>query len=470
MNKSQASSPLNPEIRLSILGMSCAGCVNSVETALLQVQGVTTARVNFADHSAQIQGIVDPTTLIQAIVDAGYEAAIMVGFEDPQIQEQQELSHYKSLIKKSIVAATLGVPLMLAGHFAWLPAMDSNSGHFVWVLIALLSLGVLYYSGGHFYRGAYKALISKQANMDTLIALGTGSAWIYSCIVLDYFKVLPPISNQAYFEASVIILAFINLGSSLETLARGKTSAAIRNLIGLQPRTARVIQNGSEVDIPIEDVGLGATIRVRPGEKIPVDGVIIEGYSSVDESMLTGEALPIEKTQDSTVSAGTINQQGSFIFTATKIGLDTALAQIIASVRQAQSSKPEIAKLADKISSIFVPIVVLIAAFTFIIWLYFGNLGYAVVTSMTVLVIACPCALGLATPMSIMVAVGKAAQLGILIRQGDALQTVGKLSCVVLDKTGTITAGTPTVSNIETYHEYTSKQVLQLAASLEAAS
>jgi Cu+-exporting ATPase len=256
-------------------------------------------------------------------------------------------------------------------------------------------------------------------------------------------------------------------------MARGKTSGAIRKLIGLQPRTARVIRDGQELDVPIESVGLGETLRVRPGEKIPVDGVLLEGHSTVDESMLTGEPIPVEKIQGSEVAAGTMNQTGSFLFKATRIGRDTALAQIIKSVRQAQSSKPDIARLADKISGVFVPAVVAVSALTFLIWYSWGpdpSLGYAFVTSMTVLVIACPCALGLATPISVMVAVGRAAQSGILIRNGEALQTAGKISCLILDKTGTITEGKPVVSSLETIGDFSEDQLLQFAASLESGS
>jgi Cu+-exporting ATPase len=291
--------------------------------------------------------------------------------------------------------------------------------------------------------------------------------------VLDYYQSLPSLSAHAYFEASVIILAFINLGAGLETRARGKTSYAIRNLMGLQPRTARVLREGLEQDIAIEAVGLGETLRVRPGEKIAVDGEVIEGHSTVDESMLTGEAMPVEKKLGTQVVAGTINQQGSFLFTATRIGQETVLAQIINSVHQAQSSKPNIAKLADKIASVFVPVVIAIAIVTFFTWVLLATelaLGYAFVTSMTVLVIACPCALGLATPISVMVSVGRAAQLGILIRQGEALQTAGQLTCIVLDKTGTVTEGQPTISHIETFTDIEKNTALQLAASLESGS
>lgn len=398
------------EIRLSILGMRCAGCIAAVETALQEVTGVKSVNVNFADHSAVVMGVAPPDQMKLALKQAGYDAAVMEGLEDPAEEEQQEAERYRDLMKKAAVAGVLGVPLMLGAHLDWFPMMGTAAGTGFWTYVALLTLAVMFYSGGHFFASAVKLLRVKQANMDTLIALGTGSAWLYSAIVIDYSDQLPSLSNHAYFEASAVILAFINLGSALETRARGRTSAAIRTLIGLQPRTARVVRDGQELDIPIQDVGLGEILRVRPGEKIAVDGVLQEGHSTVDESMLTGESLPVEKVAGSSVAAGTINQNGSFLFSATRIGRDTALAQIIYSVRQAQSSKPELAKLADKISAVFVPVVVAIAIFTFFVWLIFGpspSLGYAFVTAMTVLVIACPCALGLATPISVMVAVGR---------------------------------------------------------------
>jgi Cu+-exporting ATPase len=471
MSNPEESKTVSSEVRLSILGMSCAGCVGAVEGALTAVVGVEAVSVNFADHSATVKGEVDPDLLTQAVKAAGYDAAVMEGLEDPAEMEQMEMQRYRDKMKKALIAAAFGVPLMLGAHFDWLPTIAE--GQVFWSTAAVMTLGVMIYCGGHFYTGAVKALMLKQANMDTLIALGTGAAWFYSCIVIDYYTVLPSLSAHAYFEAAIMILAFINLGSALETLARGKTSSAIRQLIGLQPRTARVVRDGVELDIDIAEVGLGETLRVRPGEKIAVDGQVLEGYSTIDESMLTGEPIPVEKIVGSKVAAGTMNQKGSFLFTATRIGRDTALAQIIKSVRQAQNSKPEIAKLADKISAVFVPVVVAISVFTFFVWWIFADelaLGYAFVTSMTVLVIACPCALGLATPISVMVAVGRAAQMGILIRKGEALQTAGKLNCVILDKTGTVTEGKPTVATIEILAELNEDEVLSYAASIESAS
>ena len=462
------------EIQLSILGMRCAGCVSAIEGALSAVAGVDFVNVNFADHSALIRGNVATALLINTVKAAGFDAAVMESYEDPEVQEQLELLRYKKLMNKAIVAGVFGAILMLTDMFGWLPELGSSVGRWFWPEVALVTLAVLIYSGWHFYSGAIKSLQLKQANMDTLIALGTGSAWLYSCIVIDYSEYLPSLAKHAYFEAAVVILAFINLGSGLETLARGKTSSAIRQLIGLQPKTARVIRDGVECDVPIEQVGLGETLRIRPGEKIPVDGVLVEGSSAVDESMLTGESIPLEKRLGSEVVAGTVNLSGSFIFTATRIGRDTALAQIIKSVKEAQSSNPEIARLADKISGLFVPVVVTISVLTFFMWYLFGpdpSISYAFVTSMTVLVIACPCALGLATPISVMVAVGRAAQIGILIRKGDALQTAGKITCLLLDKTGTVTQGKPVVSNIDVLNKnYSTLNIIQLAASIEAGS
>ncbi|MEI7869133.1 MAG: heavy metal translocating P-type ATPase [Candidatus Methylumidiphilus sp.] len=460
-------------VRLSVLGMRCAGCVGEVEGALRAVPGVASADVNFADHTAIVRGGADIEALKTAVREAGFDAAVMEGLDDLGGQDEQEEARYLSLLNKAKVAAILGVPLMLGAHFNWFPELGTVAGARFWGIVSALTLGVMYYSGGHFYRGAINSFKHRQANMDTLIALGTGAAWFFSTAAIDFADILPKGSNHAYFEAAAIILAFINLGSALEMKARGKTSSAIRQLIGLQPRTARVVREGLEIDVPIADIGLGETLRVRPGEKIAVDGMVMEGHSSIDESMLTGESIPVEKGAGADVVAGTINGNGSFLFKATRIGRDTLLAHIISSVRLAQASKPAISRLVDKVAGVFVPVVVGIAAFTFLVWWIFGPtpaLGYAFVTAMTVLVIACPCALGLATPISIMVAVGRAAQKGILIRNGDALQTAGKLTCVVLDKTGTVTKGKPSVASVEAADGFEVDGVLRLAASLETGS
>jgi Cu+-exporting ATPase len=459
--------------RLSISGMSCAGCVATVENALRNVPGVTEASVNFAEHTATVQGTVDPAALIAAVTAAGYGAAELRGAEDESEKEAAELAYYRALLRKFIAAGVVGLPLMLAEPFGLMPMLDTPGGRLFWLAVGAATLGVLIYAGGHFFRGAWKAFRAHHANMDTLIALGTGAAWIYSILVVIFPGIVPSLARHAYFEAAAIIIALINLGQALEMRARGKTSEAIRRLIGLQPKTARVIRDGKETDVPISEVGLDETIRVRPGEKIPVDGVIIEGHSAVDESMLTGEPMPVEKKVGDEVVGGTLNKSGTFLFQAKRIGADTALARIIEMVRRAQSTKPAIGRLADKISAVFVPSVLIIAAVTFLVWFNLGpepRLSYTLVTTMTVLIIACPCALGLATPISIMVGVGKAAEYGILIRNGEALQQAGKLTAIVLDKTGTVTAGRPAVTVLDPAPGWDERKLLTIAAGIETGS
>jgi len=458
-------------VRLSISGMSCAGCVAAVETALKNTAGVTMASVNFAEHTATVEGDVDASTLVNQVVSAGYGAAELRGVEDEQEKEAAEMAHYRKLLKMSGVAAVVGFPLFVVGMAGGLPGIDNS---LFWFAIGLLTLFVLVYSGGHFYTGAWKSAIHHNANMDTLIALGTGTAWIYSMVILVFPSLLPDMARHAYFEAASIILALINLGSALEMRARGKTSEAIKRLIGLQPRTARVIRDGKEQDIPIQDVGLDETLRVRPGERIAVDGIIIDGHSSIDEAMLTVEPVPVAKQIGDEVSAGTINKSGTFLFQAKRIGKDTALSRIIEMVRSAQASKPAIGRLADQVSAVFVPSILIITVLTFLAWYNLGPDGqtitFAIVTAMTVLIIACPCALGLATPISIMVGVGKAAEFGALIRNGDALQQAGRLETIILDKTGTVTEGRPSVTEVVALNDWTEDTVLQWAASLEHVS
>ncbi len=459
--------------RFSIAGMSCAGCVVTVENALKNVPGVAEATVNFAEHTATVTGAVDPQALIAAVRAASYDAAVLRGLDDESEKEAAEKAHYRRLLRKFVVAAAVGAPLMAAEWLGFLPHLDAPGALPFWLAVAAVSLFVLVYSAGHMFVGAWKSFRAHNANMDTLIALGTGAAWVYSALVVIFPAIVPATARHAYFEAAAIIIALINLGQALEMRARGKTSEAIKRLIGLQPKTARVIRNGQEMDVPISEVGLDETLRVRPGEKIPVDGVIVEGHSSVDESMLTGEPMPVEKKLGDEVTGGTLNTSGTFLFQAKHIGADTALARIIEMVRRAQSSKPAIGRLADKISSVFVPAVLIIAVLTLLVWFNLGpepKLSFMLVTTMTVLIIACPCALGLATPISIMVGVGKAAEYGILIRNGEALQQAGKLTTVVLDKTGTVTAGHPTVTMLVPTAGFDDKQLLIFAASLEAGS
>lgn len=461
-------------IQLSIGGMSCAGCVAAVEQALQKVPGVTVAAVNFAEHSAEVAGAVTAEDLVQAVIAAGYEAAEL---RDPEKEAEQraaaEAAEYRGLMRRAALAGAIGAPLMLLDVFGAMPMLDTSFGRWFWLLVGAISLPVMVYSGGRFFRGAWKAFKNHNANMDTLIALGTGSAWLFSMAITLLPSLVPEQARHVYFEAAVIIVALINLGSALELRARGKTSAAIQRLIGLQPRTARVLRDGQELDVAIEQVGLSETLRVRPGEKIAVDGVIIEGSANIDESMLSGEPLPVNKQVGDEVAAGTFNTTGTFLFRATRIGKDTALAQIIDMVRQAQNTKPEIARLVDKVAAVFVPVVMIIAVLTFMVWLNFGpepKAAYVLLTTMTVLIIACPCALGLATPISIMVGVGKAAEYGILIRNGDALQQARGLTTVVLDKTGTVTEGKPKLVAVETVDGWQPGEALALAAALEQGS
>jgi len=403
--------------RLSILGMSCAGCVSAVEVALQQVLGVSSATVNLGERIAVIEGDVEGDTLISAVQAAGFNAALMVTLADERHKDELEIKAYQQKLWQASVAGGIGAILFVSSMGGWLPSIEQ--GQEVWAGISLVTLLVLAVVGGHFYRGAWSALRNRRGNMDTLIALGTGTAWIYSSIVVFFPEWVPTLARHLYFEAAVIIVALVSLGSALEMRARGKSSAAIKKLIDLQPDQACVIRNGQEMDLPLDQIGLDETLRVRPGERIPLDGVLLEGESYVDESMLTGEPMPLSKEAGSTVVGGTINGQGSFLMRSTSIGQETVLARIIEMVRKAQSSKPEIGRLVDRVAAIFVPVVVVIAFISFLVWYLMGpapQLSYAIVAAMTVLVIACPCALGLATPMSIMVAVGRAAGMGILIR------------------------------------------------------
>ncbi|MCH8106647.1 MAG: copper-translocating P-type ATPase [Proteobacteria bacterium] len=465
---------MSEAIRLSVSGMSCAGCVASVENAIKAVDGVSLASVNFGEHTAMIEGDVNAASLVEAIRAAGYDAAELRNEEDQAEKEAAEMAYYRKLLKKAAFAGIVGAPLFILGMSGFLPGFETDTGRLFWLVIGLLTLMVIVYSGGHFYTGAWKAAKNHNANMDTLIALGTGTAWLYSMVIVVDPSLVPSMAQHAYFEAAAIIIALINFGGALEMRARGKTSEAIKRLIGLQAKTARVIRDGVEQDIPIAEVGLDETLRVRPGERIAVDGILVDGYSSIDESMISGEPVPVQKKVGDEVVAGTINKSGSFLFQAKRIGKDTVLSQIIEMVRSAQSSKPAIGRLADKVSAIFVPSVMIIAVVTFLAWINFGSgdqvTALAIVTTMTVLIIACPCALGLATPISIMMGVGKAAEYGILIRNGDALQQAGKLDTIILDKTGTVTEGHPSVTSVVPLDGWSEEKLLQWGASIEQAS
>ena len=459
--------------QLRINGMKCAGCVAGLEAAISTVKGVSAASINFATKSAEVQGDLDPQQIIDAIQAKGYHAQLIENADDLSAEEAQEKKHYRKLLKQTIVAVIIGIPLFSDLFLGWLPSVQTTQLQWAWVLIGIIVFAGMCYSGGHIYKGAWHSFLSRNANMDTLVGLGTGMAWLYSMIVVLIPAFIPAMARHVYFDTAIILLAFINFGAALEMRTRGKTSQAIKRLIGLQAKTARVLRNSEEIDIPIEEVILGDILRVRPGEKIPVDGEVTEGHSQIDESMLTGEPMPVSKNKSDGVVGGTINQSGSILYRATRIGKDTALSRIVDMVRQAQNSKPSIGRLVDKVASIFVPIVLIVAIITAVLWFDFGPMpksAYILMTTIAVLVIACPCALGLATPISVMVGVGKAAEFGVLIRNGNALQTAQQLTIVVLDKTGTLTEGHPALAEVIVDDESDQSTVLSLAASVEAGS
>lgn len=467
---------LADEQELLIEGASCASCVTKIETAINRVPGVAGAAMNFAQRTVTVTGNVDTQTLIRAVENAGYNAKAIAAnssAEDLDDKEKAEWAYYKRLLLETGIALALGVPLMIYSIVGGTMTVSTSAERVGWLLVGLLTLGIMVFSGKHFYVGAWRSFRNHSANMDTLIALGTGTAWLYSMVVVSVPEAVPEMARHVYFEATAMIIGLIDLGLALELKARGRTSEAIKRLIGLQPKTARVIRDDREVDIPIENVLLHDKVRVRPGEKIPVDGTVLDGHTAIDESMLTGEPMPVEKGEGDEVAAGTLNKTGSIVFKATRVGKDTALAQIINLVKRAQNSKPPIGRLADVISGYFVPVVMIIAVVSAMAWLNFGPypaVAFAIVSATTVLIIACPCALGLATPMSVMVGVGKAAEAGVLIRNGEALQMASKITTMVLDKTGTITAGKPTVTDIVRAGSETEDDILTLAASLESGS
>jgi|TARA_R110002072_G_scaffold35257_3_gene104551 P-type Cu+ transporter len=461
---------------LIIEGAGCASCVTKIEGAIKQVPGVTGAEMNFAQRTVSVSGDADRKALVKAIEKAGYNAKpIAAGSDNDAMEEKEkaEWAYYKRLMREMTIALLLGVPLMIYSIVGGEMTVTTNSERLVWLIVGLLTLGVMVFSGKHFYIGAWQSFKNHSANMDTLIALGTGTAWLYSMVVVFAPDIVPEMARHVYFEATAMIIGLIDLGLALELKARGRTSQAIKRLIGLQAKTARVVRDEKDVDIAIEQVLLNDIVRARPGEKIPVDGLVVEGHTAIDESMLTGEPMPIEKKEGDEVVAGTLNKTGSILFKATRVGKDTALAQIINMVKRAQNSKPPIGRLADVISGFFVPVVMIVAVVSALVWLNFGPdpaVAFAIVSATTVLIIACPCALGLATPMSVMVGVGKAAEAGVLIRNGEALQMASKITAMVLDKTGTITLGSPKVTDIVMNSADSEETVLQMVASLESGS
>ena len=475
------------KVAFPVEGMSCASCVARVEKALAAVPGVLSASVNLATKSATVEylpGIADRDALRSAVVGAGYAVPEVKAGEDPLArQERMQQEEERSLLTRLRVGVALGVPLFLLAQwemFAGSARMPFSP--FVGALLQLLlATPIQFYAGSRFYRGAWATAKHGTTDMNTLVALGTTSAYAYS-LVATFFPgifTVPGAAAHVYFDTSAAIIVLILLGRYFESRAKGKTSEAVKKLVGLRPATARIIRAGAEADIPLEDVRVGDSVVVRPGEKIPVDGVVTEGAAAVDESMLTGEPIPVEKRPGSLVTGGTMNLNGRLVFTAVRVGKDTVLARIVRMVQEAQGSKPPIGRLADVIASRFVPAVMGIAAVTFLAWWAFGpepRLTYAMISTISVLIIACPCALGLATPTSIMVAMGKGAELGILVRSGAALETAHKVQTVILDKTGTVTRGRPELSGIrpapdgEFHGPEGERELLRLAAIAETGS
>ena len=468
------------ENTLRLQGMSCAACARNVEDAIRSVPGVAEVSVNFGAEQASIQYDPKRTNLEQiqsAIVDAGYGSYSLQDQEfitdESEAEKTTRLREFRQLRQKVIVAGIMSLILVLGS----LPMMLGLSIplfaawlHHPWLQLAL-STPVLFWAGREFFINAWKALKRHTATMDTLVALGTGSAYLYSIVatLIPNFFTAQQLNADVYYEAATVIITLILLGRLLEKRARGQTSEAIRTLIGLQARDARIIRDGQVLEVPIQAVQIGDVVMVRPGEKIPVDGEVVEGRSTIDESMVTGESVVIEKRPGDEVIGSTINQTGSFQFRATRVGKDTVLAQIVQLVQQAQGSKAPIQRLADRVTGWFVPVVIAIAILTFMIWFnIMGNVTLALITTMEVLIIACPCALGLATPTSVMVGTGKGAENGILIKGAESLELAYQIQTIVLDKTGTLTEGKPTVtdfvSTVGSEHEL---KILKLAASIE---
>ena len=476
-------------IKIGIENLRCASCVKFIEDELKSTQGVLNATVNIATQEAAVDYLPQKTTLSQlnAVIETwGYKPRPALSDAPVDKQEEAHAREYSRLMNKFWFATAISLPVLATAYYQFVPflrdlGMDTLRS--LWGITALLTLPVMFWSGSDFFTGAWASFKHRSANMNTLIALGTGAAWLYSTFAILFPSFFPEGTSEPFYDVVSVVIALVILGQALELRAKGQSGSAIKKLLGLQAKTARVIRDGREMDLLVEEVLVGDVIQVRPGEKIPVDGVIVEGSSAVDESMLTGESMPASKKMGDEVIGATINKTGAFKFRATKVGKDTALAQIVKMVQDAQNSKAPIARLADTISGYFVPIVMILAVWTFVIWFVIGpqpQLVYALVTSVTVLIIACPCALGLATPMSLMVGIGKGAEHGILIRSGEALQTARAIQIVVLDKTGTITKGKPELTDVvssdqslalsEVEGSVISDQLLRLAASVEKVS
>ncbi|ADU51670.1 heavy metal translocating P-type ATPase [Thermaerobacter marianensis DSM 12885] len=470
---------------LAIRGMHCASCVSRIEEALRGTAGVLSATVNPATGLARVEylpGLVDVGGLKRAVETGGYEVTEAPAPTETGIdrEEQDRQREYRQLMQKFWFAAAVSVPVIVLSYPQFFPVLrdwltpGSDARRAAWAILGLLTLPVMLWSGSHFFNGMWQGLKHRQANMHTLISIGIAAAWLYSTVAVAFPQIFPSMAlAEVFYDVTAVVVALVNLGLALELRARGRTSEAIKKLIGLQARTARVVRDGTEVDIPVEEVLVGDIVVVRPGEKIPVDGVVIEGTSSVDESMITGESIPVEMKPGDEVIGATINQTGSFRFRATKVGKDTALSQIIRLVQDAQGSKAPIQRIVDRVSHYFVPAVLILAIVAAVVWYVFGPEPayiYALIVFVTTLIIACPCALGLATPTSLTVGIGKGAEQGILIRSGDALQMASRLDVIVLDKTGTITKGKPELTDVVAATGFDEDLILRLTAAIERKS
>jgi Cu+-exporting ATPase len=464
-------------VEIPIRGMECASCVQKIERELLRLRGVTKATVNRATEKAKVEYIPSETDLaeIKKIIEqTGYKVLDIPPEEELEDSERiVREKEYKKLKRKFFAGLILGIIIFLGSvpHlFPWTPDILNN-----FFVLWILATPVQFWIGWQFYKGAWGAFTHRNADMNTLIAVGTSAAYLYSVAATLFPSLFESggLKPEVYFDTSALIIVLILLGRVLEARAKGQTSEAIKKLIGLRPKTARVKREGKEMDIPVEKVLVGDVVIVRPGEKIPVDGIITDGKSSVDESMITGESMPVKKEKGNEVIGATINKTGSFQFQATKVGKDTALAQIIKLVQDAQGSKAPIQRLADVISGYFVPIVISIAIATFVVWFSFGPspaLTFAILNFVAVMIIACPCALGLATPTAVMVGTGKGAENGVLIKGGESLETAHKLDTIVFDKTGTLTKGEPEVTDIINFNSYKEDEILKCRESFRASS
>ncbi len=460
------------KVTIPVGGMTCAACQAGVQKALQRQPGVVDASVNLMTGSAAVTydpALTRPEALVEAIRETGYEAEVpaagRTAFEEQEVRDRAQEEEFRDLRAKALASGAVGLIAM------FLPM------RLTMVPMALVSLAVMVWAGRHFYVRAWKSFRHHSADMNTLIAVGTGAAFLYSVLATAApgFFLRRGVQPDVYYEAVVMIIALILAGNALEARAKMRTSDALRGLIALQPKTARVLRGDSEVDIPIEEVRSGDTVVVRPGERVPVDGEILSGTSAVDESMLTGESMPVGKSAGDRVIGGTINRTGAFRYKATTLGADSMLARIVQLMREAQGSRAPIQRLADRISAVFVPVVLQIAIVTFVVWFVAADSAPAVrafAAAVAVLIIACPCAMGLAVPTAVMVATGRGAELGALIKGGEALQRAGDVTHVVLDKTGTVTEGRPTVTDVAVVpgSPRTPEELLRLAASLEASS